>query len=357
MVGSLPERFFRIRSRSAFTLIELLVVIAIIAILVALLLPAVQQAREAARRSQCKSNLKQIGIAVHNFHDTHSGLPNLVNHSGGPTFWFHILPFVEQTALYELYSGGSQSTDSTPPSLRQHMDANWDDLTADEKGSISGIPVYHCPTYRGPDVERGGNASGPKGDYAVVFMMRRATDGNMSKCHEQSWWAHHNSNNNGDVNRQKGAIITGDTEQWSTTGDDREKAVPRHAFRDILDGTSNTAIAGEKFWRQGEFDRTCCNSNRADGSVFVQDGGWREYNAARTMRYPLKTGVEMHTNDNCNDPDSNTPARGAGFGSWHPGTVHFLMADGAVVTLNENISLDIQWRLADRGDGQEIGDF
>ena len=101
-------------SWSGFTLIELLVVIAIIAILIALLLPAVQQAREAARRTQCKNNLKQLGIALHNYHDTHSCLPPLKtwangidcpggtgwDNTGGFSWRVMILPFVEQSTMY-----------------------------------------------------------------------------------------------------------------------------------------------------------------------------------------------------------------------------------------------------------------
>jgi len=109
------------RFRRGFTLIELLVVIAIIAILIALLLPAVQQAREAARRTQCKNNLKQIGVALHNYHDTHSifpqgkvvdrsvrypGCPGWVNGSGF-SWRVAILPMMEQTALYDLSQTGT----------------------------------------------------------------------------------------------------------------------------------------------------------------------------------------------------------------------------------------------------------
>jgi len=95
--------------RAGFTLIELLVVIAIIAVLIALLLPAVQQAREAARRSQCKNNLKQLGLAMHNYADVHNGLPMAgVSSTAGGTYvgrdswgYFHrILPYLEQTAVY-----------------------------------------------------------------------------------------------------------------------------------------------------------------------------------------------------------------------------------------------------------------
>ena len=93
-------------SRSAFTLVELLVVIAIIGVLVALLLPAVQAAREAARRSQCSNNLKQLGIAMHNFHDTHNVFPKNYYQSGGNAWeslsaHYKILPYIEQNPLFE----------------------------------------------------------------------------------------------------------------------------------------------------------------------------------------------------------------------------------------------------------------
>jgi prepilin-type N-terminal cleavage/methylation domain-containing protein len=95
-----------------FTLIELLVVIAIIAILIALLLPAVQQAREAARRSQCKNNLKQLGLAMHNYHDVHNKFP--VGHYSccWGTWMVAILPYIEQAQLFSLYqnSGGNDAT-------------------------------------------------------------------------------------------------------------------------------------------------------------------------------------------------------------------------------------------------------
>jgi len=107
--------FKRSRYRIAFTLVELLVVIAIIGILVALLLPAIQAAREAARRSECTNNLKQLGIALHNYHDTHGTLPHRQGGTGGPTWrdngdrasgFVCLLPFLEQAALHEQIKDG-----------------------------------------------------------------------------------------------------------------------------------------------------------------------------------------------------------------------------------------------------------
>lgn len=356
--------------RQAFTLIELLVVIAIIAILIALLLPAVQQAREAARRTQCKNNLKNIGLAAHNFHDTYDFLPNLVNHSGGPTFWFHILPYMEQAALYNLYDGGADDGSQTT-SLRRHMDTNFQIISdAGLLDSVQNIPAYMCPSYpqRGIETEPNRNARGPRGDYAVVFMQARGYDTNMDLTTENSWWGHHNSTNN-DRNRQKGLIKTGDGRQLTDDGGidglagrAREQAKMTQRLTTAKDGTSNTLIVGEKFWTQEEIDSTTAprpDHNRCDVSVFVQDGGWREYMAARNLRYPLKTGVHRNgPNDfQSNNPASTGAARGTGFGSWHTGIAQFLLADGSVQALSENIDLITQWRLADANDGETIGEF
>ena len=362
--------------RRAFTLIELLVVIAIIAILVALLLPAVQQAREAARRSQCKANLKNIGTATHNFLDTYGKFPPLVSHSGGPTFFFHILPYIDQTAMFELYNGGA-STASAQTSVREHMNTNWATIVAAGKQSeVTGISVYLCPSVPARNsVETAGNnaansrgARGPVGDYAVVFMQGQGFDTNANfQATEDGWWSHHNSSSQSEVDRQKGLIKTGNTvglpDDGGIAGHNgrrREQAKLTEDTSSCTDGTSNTLIIGEKFWtaqelgRNGDSDRNNC-----DHSIFVQDNNWREYMVARNIRFPFKTGLHLDGGASWShqDPTRTGAARATGFGSLHTGMVHFLMADGAVVALSENIDYATKLGLAGRADNVQTGGF
>ncbi|MDR0520272.1 MAG: DUF1559 domain-containing protein, partial [Planctomycetaceae bacterium] len=93
------------RSVKSFTLIELLVVIAIIGMLIALLLPAIQMAREAARRMQCQNHLKQIGLGIHNYHDVKKGLPPVVIFSGKGSWLAYLYPFIEQQTMHERMTG------------------------------------------------------------------------------------------------------------------------------------------------------------------------------------------------------------------------------------------------------------
>ena len=179
----------KVEQKRGFTLIELLVVIAIIAILVALLLPAVQQAREAARRSSCKNNLKQIGLALHNYHDIHRVFPPGAIGASNISGWAFILPQIEQTAAYDLWDF----------SLSQSHGNN---LAA----RIIPIDTYFCPSKPRPD---GNNSStNAYGDY--VF-----------------------SSGSGNINN----------------GTDKQGMFNRNSkvkMRDVTDGTSNTFAVGEK---------------------------------------------------------------------------------------------------------------
>lgn len=210
--------------RLGFTLIELLVVIAIIAVLVALLLPAVQQAREAARRSQCKNNLKQYGLALHNYHDTFSILPS---GEGIPnTSWaacryspnIALLPYIDQAPLYNQIAGAFTNPATSVTYAPFHAvpwDGNYLPFTVQP-------PVFLCPS---DTVTREGGAIGK-----TNYMFSRG----------DSTWDHNQWTNNGNPHRGYRGMFGGQ-------GTCR-------AFRDVTDGLSNTIMMAERIQAKGRGD-------------------------------------------------------------------------------------------------------
>jgi prepilin-type N-terminal cleavage/methylation domain-containing protein len=193
------------RSRSAFTLVELLVVIAIIGVLVALLLPAVQQAREAARRMQCTNNLKQLGIGLHNYHDTYGAFPFRSGGTGAPdpntgmhrtrlSAFVFMAPFIEQQAIYERYFSGGD------------WRAPWDGYY----NMAITTPIL-CPS----DSVQNNPADGPTiGHYSYVFSGGDSLNGTAD-----------NNTNPTPVEQPSRGLFAG---------------MMSYGFRDMIDGSSNT---------------------------------------------------------------------------------------------------------------------
>ncbi|WP_145260451.1 DUF1559 domain-containing protein [Calycomorphotria hydatis] len=308
--------------RSGFTLIELLVVIAIIAILIALLLPAVQQAREAARRSQCKNNLKQIGLALHNYHDSYRMFaPGIVNQrndtdlNGDDNFgcwsWTaYILPFVEQASLNRALTPGDALVDDRftagiPESQLELMQTP--------------LPNFRCPSDTGPDVsdDRYGLLS------ANNEAQHSGTNGVAVTNYLGNAGSHHvKVHGNGDrVNLDD--VGTGGMFIYT-------KGI---RIRDVTDGTSSTIFVGERLWvtRSPTGAEILCKA----GNLFAMNnghdggatGGFHFRRAA--MRVAGNGTVAINSNGNVNCE--------IGFSSNHVGGAQFLMVDGSVHFVSENI--------------------
>jgi prepilin-type N-terminal cleavage/methylation domain-containing protein len=331
------------RNCKAFTLVELLVVIAIIGVLVALLLPAVQSAREAARRMQCANNLRQLALAYHNYENTFKVLPpgTMAPGSHGPTAFVMILPQVEQGTLFNnLASVGFGSnavywmdsptagTAKIRPMLNNHM-----------------VTTYRCPSTPLPKW-RDVSAVEP-----ARLMVGHYTNIAGSNLHQST---DHNGQNGGHCSA--GGVITGN--------------YPRR-FAEITDGTSNTMMMGEQSnWVAGIRDvwRTSFSASgpwmgSKNPRIPNGDGTWSETGvhasspgpqdmrsfAFTTIRdAPNPTGVASYMNEvMCNTP----------LASAHPGGVQAALADGSVRWIPTNINLLTFKYLADRDDGNPLGDF
>ncbi len=318
----------RFRQRhSAFTLIELLVVIAIIAILIALLLPAVQQAREAARRTQCRNNLKQMGLAIHNYNDVFNTFPIGANQYGpmGPVNdWGYmnwaigILPYVDQAPLYGVYNHNIdiRSSQATQTQVRN-----------------SSIPVYNCPS----DINAGSlvvPATGSVGTRTFAMSSYRGVAGRNNG--DEVWLdfrAHVSLANMAD----KGAL-TALGDRFSTT-----------RMRDITDGSSNTLLIGEAVTRtaanRGTFWAHSYTAY-ALGSIVLNHPtptfGLPDYAACAAVAADL--GV---SNNHCK----------RFFASLHTGGVQFAKCDGSVSFISSNIDRNVLGGLSTIAGGEVIGEY
>jgi prepilin-type N-terminal cleavage/methylation domain-containing protein len=284
--------------RAGFTLIELLVVIAIIAILIALLLPAVQQAREAARRTQCRNNLHNIGLALHNYHDVFTTFPPghqyrpfgtpANGNAGGGTGWAwsaYILPYIDGAPLYNQFNFNVSITD-------YRIDGTATGNNNNKALASTPAPWARCPSSTAPETRDSGQID----SHAVPTYKACAGSfhGNVAG------WPQNNQ-------KRRNGLFYRDS---------------RIKIRDITDGTSNTFAVGEHRYESGY----------ATNAVL--------YGATNQ---PLSNGrsnwLMAHTEFGLNPPISaNSCVKNNSFSSFHEGGAFFLMADGAVRFISENIN-------------------
>jgi len=315
------------RSRSSrnqgFTLIELLVVIAIIAVLIALLLPAVQQAREAARRSQCKNNLKQIGLALHNYHDNSNAFPPGAFYHGssgseryGNGFSFHVmlLPYLEQPALYQQFDFNGLTFSSTANNAAAAKIGGTylcPSGTYTKASDLTTIATTHYLGVLGPWAGSGA-AKNPATGTDYPFTAKGSSGG----------WSDH------------GILLRGISIR----------------LRDVTDGTSNTFLVGElsndiygvagvlRAWHRGSLKQ----SSSSDTSFFP-NGNAETLSSMKYIRYGMNPKTA-----------SGLAYNAYAFGSNHVGGGHFCMADGSVRFLSQNMDMVLYRSLSTRGDNEVV---
>lgn len=338
----------RYRPKQGFTLVELLVVIAIIGILVALLLPAVQAAREAARRMSCSNNLKQLGIAMHNYHDTYKRFPmhGCFHHPGtGPggsnqpgmswsnaskgSMLVKLLPFVEQQPLYDSIDFNVTATAWNAPNVEAQLNANGTLIRSTE------MPAFMCPS----KASENSIGHSPVSNYAPN-MGNQFLPGN--GCEAVFPGNNFGTGGDGHGNSNDGIQISGIISRGSWAPN----------IAQISDGTSNVLMIGEILPEYSDHQR---NGWFHFNSLHAATTGGINYFDINNTGNPYITATNPPFPAPCNQWNSHAVAWG--FRSQHPGGVQAVLCDASVQFIPETIDYLTLQRLGDRADGNPVGTY
>ena len=325
----------RQRSSRGFTLIELLVVIAIIAILIALLLPAVQQAREAARRSQCKNNMKQIGLALHNYHDAHNSFPmgSWYYITRGASWRFSLLPYLDQAPVYNKATSGSLNF--YPAGNNAHTLADYNAATQPMLNLV--LPVYDCPSSPVDNIYTYSSHFSSFGTQQIKYVGIMGAYPDPNARTNISYLSSH-----GGYATSNGALLVGENTK----------------FRDFTDGTSNTIIVGEQSGNTRSPQLSAYHSGWGGMSHLGTVSSWTAAGSGTAYFGSGVTTVYHSPNPTSTGSEANAPYDFCTpLSSYHEGGVHALLADGSTHFVSNNISLTLLQQLSARDDGTVVGEW
>ncbi|MDR2116637.1 MAG: DUF1559 domain-containing protein [Planctomycetaceae bacterium] len=371
-------------SSFGFTLVELLVVIAIIGVLIALLLPAVQAAREAARRMQCTNHQKQIGIATHNFHDSQNALPPICISADRPTILMILFPYLEQQALHEtcMYNGLYTKADTVNDADVYKSNETWNNDTGSTTGTqhmtddilkgLAGVSYFRCPSSHGSETyKKTGDGRGAVSDYAAAV-----TKNVLTGDETRHWWRFYSTNVANDAAnptkwqrtfqgpfRLPSLRFVAGTTQGDIDSGGAARSIEDWSYdfsmAGWLDGSSNQITFVEKHIPEWAYADIGTNANSWDGAYHFTYPGSQAGNVGRIIS-SYASLIARGKNDP-NRPDENTNWDCANhregnemLGSSHPDSFNVLFGDGSVHSFSRTVHPRIVIRLAVAADGEVV---
>ena len=335
---------------------------------------AVQAAREAARRMQCGNNMKQIGLAVHNFHGTYNALPPICIHADRPTIHMMLWSFMEATVLHDLadstglYRKATQTNDGNV--VKSNNDQFWNGLSADQQRGMGSVSAYLCPSSNGRQSTKasGGNKRGPLTDYAALTCKYNTPSDRNSGY---GWWhsyatyresndQRHRSTHIGPFKLPELTFFGRPNLAGADYGDEWCRSITDWRYTDTMsrwsDGTTNQLLFSEKHIPTWALTSTSNEGMAWNGGYQLPYNGDYAHNIARHVWESGNVFARSPADTNTSTNNLNPQDREGQYtlGSSHPGIVTALVGDGSVRSVSKTTQPALMWNLTYVNSGQSV---